>query len=63
MLKFLENLFGLYDITKRCYLSTYYYDVERVGKLTGDYQNTDVCGDWIDGRFKKDEEKEDECNL
>lgn len=47
--KFLEYNLDLYKVTARRYFTTYYQDVEKVGRLTGDYYHLSEWK-WVEGR-------------
>lgn len=52
MLSIIERWFGLYTPTVRRYLTTYYIDLERKGKLTGEYFHFDFDKDeWVKGPY------------
>lgn len=47
-----EKTFSLYTPTVRRYMTTYYFDVERRGKLTGEYQHrAGFSEEWVSGRY------------
>lgn len=49
-----ERSFGLYRPSLRYYMTSYYFDMERKGKLTGEYQHrAGFTDEWVDGRHPK----------
>lgn len=52
MKKFIEGLLGLYKVTARQYFTSYYRDVEKVGRLTGIYYHINK-GEWVEGVHPK----------
>ena len=49
-----ESCFGLYKPTLRQYFTTYYFDIERVGRLSGEYEyRIYPFGAWVSGRHPK----------
>lgn len=54
MLKFIENELNLYKVTKRRYYTSYYADVEKRGRLSGQYYHLNSSWDWVEGKFADD---------
>jgi hypothetical protein len=43
----LEFYFNMFKTTERCYLTTYYYDTERVTWFTKtEFSRDSICDDW-----------------
>ena len=50
----IEKFFNLYRITGRRYMTTYHHDLERIGKLSKQYQHRIGYDDeWLDGQHPK----------
>lgn len=45
----IEQLFGLYKVTTCRYFTSYHDPVERVGRITGEYQHLNN-DEWVEGR-------------
>lgn len=50
----IEKFFNLYRITGRLYMTSYYHDLERIGRLSKQYQHRIGYNDkWMDGQHPK----------
>ena len=59
MLALIERWLAAYKPTLRLHMTTYYFDVERKGRFTGQYQHRlGFTGEWANGKHPKYHDKD-----